>query len=361
MRVLFIESDPIWIYGFPEGFVDAGHDILVTGPVTDEKLSRQMTDFAPDLVVTMGWGPENTSILKQDWIRKYTRAAGVPHVYWATEDPTHTRTFSLPYIRRVKPDFVFTICPRSIQEYRAMGVAADRMDFAYHERVHHRTVSDPRYQTSLAVVANAYPNVLATYPQHFRHRSLHTLIRPLLEAGIQVDFYGAGWDLMESHLGLQIPHAWIHGPIAYEETRRIYSSADIIVGLQNHRTQLTQRTYEILGSGGFLLTHDTPEIRRLFVPDEDLVVSDQAADTVERVTYYLQHPMARERIRQHGQSTVASHTYRHRAERMLEVLEAARIVQYLGHTDGGEYRATGRDVNPGHPWRSKQQTHRPHL
>lgn len=63
---------------------------------------------------------------------------------------------------------------------------------------------------------------------------------------------------MEPYLGKNIPEDWLHGYIHYLEARKVYNSADIVVGIQNHLTQLTQRIYEILGAGGFLLTADTP-------------------------------------------------------------------------------------------------------
>ena len=54
---------------------------------------------------------------------------------------------------------------------------------------------------------------------------------------------------------MDIPKDWIHGPMHYLETCKVYNSADIIIGLQNYQELITQRTYEILGSGGFLLRY----------------------------------------------------------------------------------------------------------
>ena len=34
MRILFLESDPMWIYGLPYGFCDVGHSVMVSGPLT---------------------------------------------------------------------------------------------------------------------------------------------------------------------------------------------------------------------------------------------------------------------------------------------------------------------------------------
>ena len=81
---------------------------------------------------------------------------------------------------------------------------------------------------------------------------------------------GRYWDEMDHIIGRKIPDEWIHGYLPYTEANKVYSSADIVLGVQNHLTQVTQRTYEVLGSGGILLTNDTPEIRRLFQPGKIL-------------------------------------------------------------------------------------------
>lgn len=326
MRVLFLESHPMWIYGLPNGFCDSGHKVMISGPLTDQNIPEMIAEFQPDLIVMLGWGPEQTTE-KQEWICKHVHAAQVPLVYWATEDPTFTSYFTLPLIKRVQPDFVFTICPARVDYYRQQGIKAAHMDFGYHPSIHCTVPSEEKYRTSIAVVANAYPQVFEQYPNHYRLVSLYTLIRPLLHANIRIDFYGRDWDKMKFYLGKDIPAEWIHGYLPYPEANKVYSSADIVIGLQNYETQLTQRTYEILGSGGCLVTHSTPEVRRLFVPHRDLVASSSAKETVELVSHYLEHPDLREQIRKQGMHAVREDTYQHRADYMLDVLQEEGIVK----------------------------------
>ena len=130
---------------------------------------------------------------------------------------------------------------------------------------------------------------------------------------------------MAAFLGADIPEAWLHGYLEYPLANLVYSSASIILGLQNHQTQLSQRTYEIMGSGGFLLTSDIPEIRRMFVPGRDLAVSSAPEQTVELVNHYLKQTEERQRISAQGQKAVTTHTYAHRASEMLRILEEARL------------------------------------
>ncbi|WP_375541025.1 glycosyltransferase family protein [Paenibacillus tyrfis] len=88
-----------------------------------------------------------------------------------------------------------------------------------------------------------------------------------------------------------------------------------------------QRTYEILGSGVFFLTIDTPGVRRIGKPGRDFAVSASPADTVRLVNYYLKHPLARERIRRQGRRTVDRHNYTNRAKRMLAILRRTGLLK----------------------------------
>ncbi|WCK53278.1 glycosyltransferase [Aneurinibacillus sp. Ricciae_BoGa-3] len=327
MKVLFLESHPMWIHGLPNGFKDLEHKVKISGPLNDENLPNIISDFQPDLILSMGWGPENDSPYKQNRLYKFVKQSGIPHVYWATEDPTHTFTFTLPYLESVQPDFVFTICPYKVNEYRKMGIQAAHMDFGFHSAVHFPSGSVPNYQCKLAVVANAYPNKLTEYPNHFRHTSLKTLIQPIIESNIRIDFWGNYWDQMKQHLGSEIPLEWQHGYLHYTEANKVYSSADIVIGLQNHRTQLTQRTYEVLGSGGFLLTQDTEEVRRLFTTGQDLVVSSSPEETLDLVRYYLNHSDEKDEIRMKGLETVQKHSYKARAAYMIKTLKNKGILK----------------------------------
>jgi spore maturation protein CgeB len=284
-----------------------------------------LSEFKPNLIVTMGWTSEHI-LKKQNWIRKHVKPSGIPHIYWATEDPTHTESFTLPFIQTVQPDFIFTICTSRVKYYRHLAFKSAHMDFGYEPKVHYNTKSNYLNPISTAVVANAYPHVLKLYPEHYRYQSLKMLICPLLNKKIRIDFWGRDWNKMKSTLGYDIPSQWIHGYIPYLEANKIYSSADIVIGLQNHTTQLTQRTYEILGSGGFLLTCDTPEIRRLFKPGQDLVVSSCPEETLKLIEYYLNNPEERKRIIRNGKIAVEKHSYKHRAEYMIEILKKHNIL-----------------------------------
>lgn len=325
LRVLFLESHPLFIHGLPNGFRDAGHTVKISGPITESNIPILIAKFRPHLIITLGCGPEHF-LEKQAWIRAGVENSGIPHIYWATEDPTHSYTFTIPYIQNVKPDFVFTICRDRVVEYENMGYPSAHLDFGYHRRVHHRGKRAHKYLHSIAVVANAYPKLSDTYPEHYRHTSFNTLLRPVIDSGQSVHFYGRYWDQMQDILGREISPRRIHGYLSYPRAYKVYNSSRIIIGLQNHRTQVTQRTYEIIASGGLLLTSDTPAIRHRFVPGQDLLVSSSPEETLSLIQYYLNNRDARKRIQQSGYQAVKKHSYWHRARQLLYVLRHRGII-----------------------------------
>lgn len=309
----------------PEGFIEAGHETALIGTLSEENINNKILQIKPHLAVSMGWGIEQWQE-NQLLIRKCVKKAKLPHVYWSIEDPAYTFTFSLPLIQRLQPEFVFSICPASAEYYRKIGVKAAYMDFGFAPKIHKRIAGDEAYKTSIAVVANAYPDILEKYSDHYRHISMATLITPLLKNNIRIDFWGRNWDRVKPYIKYKIPPEWIHGYLPYKDANKIYCSADIVLGLQNYPTQLTQRTYEILASGGFLLTSDTPAVRRMFKSGEQLVMSSSPEDTVRLVKYYLDKPRERAKISRCGEASLLGNSYKDRAEYMIQTLKANNII-----------------------------------
>jgi len=325
MRILFFLSGTIWGHTLPEGFIEAGHQVKITGPLNKQTLPKIISEFKPDLSISIGWGQEQT-IENQFLIRKCSKESKIPHVYWSIEDPAFTWTFSLPLIQRVQPDFVFSLCAQRVEYYKRMGIKAAHMDFGFAPKIHHNVQCEENYKSSIAIVANGYPDVLRNYPDHYRHDSIQTLICPLLKENIRIDFWGRHWDKVKPFIKYDIPSEWIHGYLPYKDANKVYSSSTIMLGLQNYPTQLTQRTYEILASGGFLLTSDTPEVRRLYEPGKELIVSSSPEETLELVEYYLNNPDECRKIAKVAQLKVEGNSYKHRAEYMLSILKDEKIL-----------------------------------
>lgn len=326
MKVLFFEKDDRFVFGLPLGFRDSGHKILVSGSINEEKVYRLINKFQPDLIILMGWTVEHTdSNLKLIGVTcdRYK----IPLVYWATEDPTFINEFSIPLIKKTNPKYIFTISPSCIPVYESLGIGAAHLPFAYQPSIHQPVTCEEWCKKNIAVVANAYPNVLSWDENHYRHKSLDILIKPLIQNDIPVDFWGKYWDKMEPYLGTEINPNNIHGYLNYLQANNVYRCSNMIIGLQNYQDEsITMRTYEILGSRGFLITSYNSRLCELFTPDKDLIVSSCEKETLDYVDFYSKHPELREKIKENGYKAVSEHTYKHRAEKMIDTLQKEGIL-----------------------------------
>jgi spore maturation protein CgeB len=90
---------------------------------------------------------------------------------------------------------------------------------------------------------------------------------------------------------------------------------------------VTQRTYEILASGGFLLTSSTSAINELFNIGKNLVASSSPEETVKLVKYYLNNPSERKKVAMQDRTALLGHSYKDRAQNMVDVLYKEGIIK----------------------------------
>lgn len=326
MRVFFFDSLDTMMDLLSGGFQDAGHDVYVSGAASMDEMTEKLNRFQPELVITNGWGNEQTED-NQLWVRNFAKTRNIPHVYWSIEDPSFTESFVLPLARRAEPDFIFTISSATVDYFRSIGIRAAHLDWGYQPDLHYPHPPEQQYSCDIALIANSYSWVFDQWDIGYRIESMRTLLCPLIENNIRVDIFGKGWDQIKPWIGMDIHPDWLRGPLPYQDCSRVYSSSKIVIGLQNFTSQVTQRTYETLAAGGFLLTSDTPAVRQLFTPGHDLVVAGNPLETVQLVNYYLNHPADRTAICRNGLQAVSLHSYRQRAEYMLQVLRSENIIQ----------------------------------
>lgn len=81
------------------------------------------------------------------------------------------------------------------------------------------------------------------------------------------------------------------------------------------------RTFETLGCKTFLLTNYTPNLKKLFDIDKDLVIYKSMGEMKDKIKYYLDNEKERNEIAEHGYNTVKKkHTYDCRARYLLRIL-----------------------------------------
>ena len=110
-----------------------------------------------------------------------------------------------------------------------------------------------------------------------------------------------------------LEHLCIHPPVDYQrEMPEIFRRSKINLNftIPNINDGIPLRVFDVLSSGGFLLTDRREALGELFQEGKDLVIFDGMGDLIEKAGYYLDHPQEREKIARSGMEKVCSlHTY----------------------------------------------------
>lgn len=329
MRILLLNNESIMANSLPWGFRQLGHDVKIVRIIQEDYLRRYMEVFKPDLLITVGWIHDYTP-KKLAIIKKIAQEYHCLHAYWAVEDIIHLEKWSIPMVKTVQPDVVFTINADCIPYYQALGIPAFHMEFGYNPDMAIPPSKLPagEHLHDLALVANSY-NVW-NKPDIFRYQSLEILLVPLLERGYDVAIYGKEWEETFWWKDKLISAVHCKGQIPFEESFRVFQSAKIILNLQNqggNDTGASSRTFEISGCGGFQLTARTPAVEKLFTHGKHLIMSSSPEETIKLVDYYLKHEEERLEIATQGKAEVlAKHTYDKRVAQMLECIDSIKAI-----------------------------------
>lgn len=120
----------------------------------------------------------------------------------------------------------------------------------------------------------------------------------------------------------QIPHIHNRGLAkTLTEMPLIFHNSKINLNITSKaiRSGLSLRIWDILGSGGFVLTNFQSELEDYFILGEDLDCYDSMDDLIEKIDYYLAHESVRKEIAHQAYLKVRqSHTFIHRLEQMLK-------------------------------------------
>ena len=327
-RILIVQYDPQYIQSLPYGFQALGHHVEILTEASKEKANYALMHFRPHIVVTMGWSDVFKSSNEKRYFHNCVEKYGAYHVYWATEDPRWLYEYSLKHVSLLKPHLILTIHPKSIPVYRRKGYEADYLEWGCNPSFNRSIYPIDKYKVDIALVANG-----AHTWKSYRKTSVQNLLKPLVEGNYDLGIWGKHWDdFNEDLMGFHIPNEVIRGSLPFNDTNDVYNSAKIIIGIQNDKEMLTSRTFEVLSSGGFLITSNTPAVKKFFTNGQHLVMSNSPEETRELVDYFLTHDGERIKIASSGQQEVYSkHTYRHRVERFFSLVEyysKGRVTRY---------------------------------
>jgi len=312
MRILFTNPSPMIKYGMQKGFEKNGWetDRIELSEQTIEGLSRKIEQFKPDYLFTEGG--VNTRFFIYPVLERY----GIPHIYWAVEDPVAHKTMAMEWAGKS----VLTATPdiEMVEDYRKKGYKALCIPFAIDPDYYFKYPADPHFASLDAIhIGNNY-NV---FPE--RRKAYGYIIQPFIDKQKMIEVYGFDWQHPKH--SFKLPPEFDKGYLAHERSVIAYSSAKIVLGVHsitNSRTMQSMRTFEVLGCCGFYLTQLTPAIKEMFKNHVHLVWSSSYNETVELMDFYLDRPKAREKIARAGQKLVYErHTYEIRAREIIKALK----------------------------------------
>lgn len=99
------------------------------------------------------------------------------------------------------------------------------------------------------------------------------------------------------------------------------SKINLNITLRSIKSGIPLRAFDIMGSGGFLLTNYQEELIEYFEPDKDFVYYTDYVDLLEKVEYYLLHEKERKQIAINGCRKVREqHNMRLRVQNILDIV-----------------------------------------
>ena len=99
------------------------------------------------------------------------------------------------------------------------------------------------------------------------------------------------------------------------------SKINLNITIRSIQTGLSQRIWDVLGCGGFLLTNYQSELPEYFEIGRDLDCYENIEDCIQKAQFYLAHDDIRMEIAANGyQKVKAMHTYRIRIANMLRLI-----------------------------------------
>lgn len=270
-----------------------------------------------------------TDEITPDTIRRITEESSAQTLSWFGDDHWRFRNFS----RHLAPFFhwVATTDSEAVEKYRALGcrgIIKTQWGFNHH--------LCKRYG-----IAEEF-DVTFVGQVHSRRRET---VRELRRAGVDVRCWGRGWEagrlsqeemarmysrsrinlnFVESSVALNwkpVVKVFVNrradNTLRLNAPRRMFESAAVLFA--DRRPQIKARTFEIPGSGGFLLTGFADNIEEYFVPGKEIAVFRTTEELIEKARHYLAHGEERESIRIAGEMRARrDHTFEKRFREIFQ-------------------------------------------
>lgn len=111
-------------------------------------------------------------------------------------------------------------------------------------------------------------------------------------------------------------------PVWAEELVKVYNAAKIVLEIHSRHVEpvlsVTQRIFEVVACGGFLVADYVPAIKSVYDIDKEVVCYSGAGELKDKIKLYLEDDYARKTISSRGyERTHREHTYENRMKEVL--------------------------------------------
>ncbi len=128
-------------------------------------------------------------------------------------------------------------------------------------------------------------------------------------------------DLFTHDTNVTLKNLRNHGTVEYYRQMPLVfkqSRINLNISLRSIKSGIPLRAFDIMGSGGFLLSNFQADFLEHFIPGEDFVYYESKEDLLQKIGYYLNHEDERACIAKNGHDKVVSgHTFRDRVREFL--------------------------------------------
>lgn len=292
------------------GLCRLGHDVYVQDLAS---IATGKTGPGPDVHIAIN---DALAWLRPDAVVTLDKVGLLPHYYAVSAEPPLVVSWffdaPMPFLDNPTGDLrwmnsryhLYSWDRAYVDEVREYGIGrVHYLPFATNPEIY-RPTPEPGFDYDVSFVGGSSP-----------HR--RELLHDLAERGIVVDVFGDdGWR------EIRHPNLRFHGRADNRrECPRIYARSRINLNITNTQllTSLPVRVFDVLASGGFLLTDYREDADRLFVPDKELVVWQDAGDLAHKIRHYLDAPEERDAIAAGGRERVlADYTFEQALGDMLD-------------------------------------------
>jgi spore maturation protein CgeB len=297
-----------------------GHDVIQfdfmrrKAAVGKRRMNAELIARAEEVKPDVSFFVLFTDQIEPRTIEEVGRRGAAPTINWFADDHWRFENFTRHYAPSF--DWSVTTDADSLEKYQAIGCNnVIRSQWACNRYAYSKVTDELEHDVTFV----GQP-----------HGDRREVIGRLKAAGHSVQCWGFGWPA---------------GRLDHDQMVRVFSSSRINLNLSNasepdkrlrarayrfvkrikesgaRRSQIKGRTFEVPGSGGFLLTDRVPHLEDYFELDREVGVFDSTEDLIERVGWWLDHPDERQAVADAGYRRVlAEHTYDHRFEQIFATI-----------------------------------------